>query len=260
MMQLLINADDFGISDNVNLAIDYCFKNNLIHRTSIMVNMESTDYAASLAKENGYDDKVGLHINLIEGVPLTEPIKNTYFCTNGKFNGSVLRKQINRFYLNKQVRDAVGCEIRAQIQKYITYGFTLYHADSHEHTHTNPSVFRLLLPLMKEYNFRTMRLSRNIPKSEISGFKLIYKTILNKKIITFNKRCEKQNVLFFGSQTDVVLSIKNSDLLDSGMVEMELHPSMNQSGELIELYYPINIKCWLDDKQIREKICLVKSL
>ena len=61
-MNLLINADDFGISDSVNLAIDYCFENNIIQRTSLMVNMDSSDSAVELAKEHGYSDKVGLHL------------------------------------------------------------------------------------------------------------------------------------------------------------------------------------------------------
>ena len=76
-MQIIINADDFGLSKDVNEAIDICIKKDYIQRTTLMVNMPQTLEAVKLAKDGGYLNKVGLHINLIEGIPLTPDIKKT---------------------------------------------------------------------------------------------------------------------------------------------------------------------------------------
>lgn len=245
-MNLLINADDFGISDSVNLAIDYCFENNIIQRTSLIVNMDSSDSAVELAKEHGYSDKVGLHLNLIEGVPLSEPIRHTIFCKNGIFNGQALRRQKNRFFLSKQEQTAVVCELRMQIEKYIEYGLTLRHVDSHEHTHTNPSIFRLMFPLLKEYGFLSCRLSRNIPECEITGVKKIYKNIFNKKVNAFNKKkqCKQWNVTYFGSQKDVD-KIATDIKFQKNSIEVEVHPNLGVDGKLKDLFYPIGLDDWI---------------
>ena len=74
-MGIVRNADDFGKSTEINNAILTCFKDGLIDRTTIMVNMPGADEAAELAREEGFFDKVGLHLNLTEGEPLTDEIK-----------------------------------------------------------------------------------------------------------------------------------------------------------------------------------------
>ena len=245
-MHLLINADDFGISESVNLAIDYCLKNNIVQRTTLMVNMDSSDDAVALAKEHGYADKVGLHLNLIEGTPLTEPIKKTIFCTDGVFNGKALRNPKNRFLLDRRTQKAVEGELRAQIEKYVGYGFTLLHIDSHEHTHTNPSIFKLLFPLMKEYDFLSCRLSRNIPENEITGVKRIYKNIFNKRVSTYNQynQGSQWHVKYFGSQQDVDkialdVKFKNSN------IEVEVHPSIGKDGRLEDLIHHVGVDAWI---------------
>ena len=245
-MHLLINADDFGISESVNKAINYCFNNNIIQRTTLMVNMDGTDSAVDLSQKNGYADKVGLHLNLIEGAPLTEPIKKTVFCTNGVFNGQAMRKQRNRFILDSQTQNAVEIEIRAQIEKYIGYGFTLLHIDSHQHTHTNPSIFKLLLPLINEYGFLSLRLSRNIPENEIAGIKKIYKNAFNKKVRRFN-RCHQYAQWFadfFGAQADVD-KIAAAAKYQSSRIEVEVHPIIGTDGRLKDLLHPVGVDEWI---------------
>lgn len=151
MLHVLINADDFGSSESANSAIDICFRNNWIDRTTVMVNMPEFEPATSLCKEHGYCEKVGLHLNLIEGVPLTDKIKHTVFCNDGKFNGKALRILKNRFFLNRYTRNAIYDEIDAQMKVYLRTGFTLMHVDSHEHTHTNWSVLLVLLKCAKKW-------------------------------------------------------------------------------------------------------------
>lgn len=103
MGTLVINADDFGMSQEVNKAIIYCLKNQLIDRTTLMVNMPYASEAAQMAKEAGLWDKVGLHVNLVEGKALSDRIKQTQFCDErGYFNGSISLPQYKRTLLDKE--------------------------------------------------------------------------------------------------------------------------------------------------------------
>src|SRR5574344_1268555 len=103
MKKIIINADDFGYSHSVNEAIVECFKRRYITQTTIMTNMPFYDEAITYAKENNLMDKIGLHINLDEGFPLTDDIKrNRKFCnSNGEYNGAFHKSKLNTFCLAK---------------------------------------------------------------------------------------------------------------------------------------------------------------
>jgi predicted glycoside hydrolase/deacetylase ChbG (UPF0249 family) len=176
-MKLIINADDFGISESVNNAIVDAFLNGWITSTTIMVNMPYADQAVQLAIENGFFDKVGLHINLNEGKPLTKSIRsNTLFCNSlGDLKEAFRKKVKTQFYLNKQSTEVSCAEIEAQMKKYIDYGFTLKHFDSHCHLHTYYSIFTIIRPLAEKYGFKSTRLTKNICDKKIRIDKRIYK-------------------------------------------------------------------------------------
>ena len=73
--RIIINADDFGYSISINKAILEAFKNNIISTTTLLANMPGFDDACEIAQRENLTDKIGIHFNLSEGEPLTEPIK-----------------------------------------------------------------------------------------------------------------------------------------------------------------------------------------
>lgn len=91
MNNLIINADDLGLSESVNDAIVYCLKNEYIDRATLMVNMPGTQDAINKIISNSLQDKIGLHINLTEGRPLTTKIINTEFCEDGFMTGKIFK-------------------------------------------------------------------------------------------------------------------------------------------------------------------------
>ena len=245
MIELLINADDFGYSKNVNEAINYGFQNGLLDRTTIMVNMSSYNEAVNLSKQGNYFDKVGLHINLIEGIPLTEEIKNTFFCKQGKFDSSVFRKQKNRFFLNRYVSNAVKKEIEAQIIKYISSGFTLMHIDSHQHSHTNPSIYKILKPLMLQYGFNSIRLSKNIYSKKTNILFKIYKNYFNLNCLHYMKLQKNENIIpFFASQSDIQYIIEDDECYSNIRAEMMVHPIMKNNVYFDE-FRGIDLERWI---------------
>ena len=98
-MDVIVNADDFGMNHNVNLAIDYCFKKNIISSTTIMANMPGFDEAVKLACIGKYDKYVGIHFNLVDGFVKMESsfINTTVFF----FGVREKKKQLERNLLLK---------------------------------------------------------------------------------------------------------------------------------------------------------------
>lgn len=158
-MKFLINADDFGFTHSMNEAIVCCFKKGYIQRTSIMTNMPFFEEAIELSKNNGFFDKVGMHLNISEGEPITEEMKsNTHFCRDGYFHDEIFKSTRNRFFLTEEDRHCLELEIEAQMRKYIDAGFKLMHIDSHRFSHNNLSVIIPLVKLAKKHGFNSMRI------------------------------------------------------------------------------------------------------
>lgn len=90
MVRLVINADDLGFNEGRTRAILEFMKRALVSNTTLMVNMPFAADAVRLAAEQGVADRVGLHFNLTEGMPLTDPIRRIpRFCDeDGRFNKS----------------------------------------------------------------------------------------------------------------------------------------------------------------------------
>lgn len=222
-MKLIINADDYGLTKTCTHAIVQAFEKKHIDRTTMCANGYYFDEACKLAGENKLLDKIGIHINLIEGEPLTEAIKNdSLFCDqNGYFE-----KKINRFsFLNKKRRKMVYEEVSAQIDKMRKAGFNIEHADSHYHAHTYIAILPIVIKVLKEKNINSLRIYGNFGTNNF--IKLILKHITNLYI-----RIHKFDVVdYFGgvSCLDYLKKCKSDK-----SYEIMVHPDFNSDNELID--------------------------
>lgn len=70
-MNLIVNADDFGISKGVNYGIYDSHLHGIVTSTSMMITMPEVQHAIELS-EKVPSLKIGLHLNITLGKPLTE--------------------------------------------------------------------------------------------------------------------------------------------------------------------------------------------
>lgn len=222
-MKIWINADDFGFTKSASNAIYECFKNNMITTTTMCSNGEYFDYAISLIKETPYESKIGLHINLTEGKPLTEDIKKCKkICDeNGCFKDFPKRYS----HLSKKEKEIIYLEMEAQYNRLVDAGIIVNHIDSHHHIHNSFRILPLVIRLAKEKGIHRIRLCRNA--GSISFLKKIYKKMMNKKII--KSHCAYTD--YMGGIDDLI----NLEKVDSAcLTEIMVHPDFNCSGELID--------------------------
>lgn len=230
----IINADDFGMNEEVNEGIRYCFQCGYINQTTLMVNGQCVREALKISVEDKFIDHVGLHLNLVSGEPLTEDIKQTHLCDEGLLNGCLMKGK-NRFFLDKSTRLAVERELEAQINKYLELGFTLKHLDSHRHSHTNYSIVNIVEKLMKKYQFESLRLCRNASSGKAT-LKKVYKYFINKKIRHINSGGSYKRIKYFGTVEDYLTGACRKDGF-----EVMVHPIMkgqvlldNSSKKMLE--------------------------
>ena len=228
MLRLFINADDFGLSRNVNNGIVECFERNYVSATTLMVNMPFCDEAVDLSHRHGFSDCVGLHLNISEGYPLSEQIKSVplFVGNNGRFSNWFRQKTIKQFLLSRHEKSALKEEFEAQIKKFLSLGFC-GHLDSHQHSHTCWFFFEVLAPLLLKYNFLTVRLSRNISNESVSPLIYSYKAIFN----TFLKNKTTVLTKHFTS----FASILEQGFPKDGVTELMCHPDYSSDGALINI-------------------------
>ncbi len=144
MKRLIINADDFGFTRDVNAGIVHAHRHGILTSTTLMANGEAFEDAVRLARETPSLD-IGCHLVLVQGQSLLTgrpfPEKPQHLLA------ALATKKLD-----------VYAELRAQIQKILDTGLSPTHLDSHKHTHIVPGIFRVVVRLAHEFSIPYVRL------------------------------------------------------------------------------------------------------
>lgn len=154
-MNYIINADDFGKSEEVNKAIIHCIEENAINSTTIMANGMGLTSAAIYARSNS-EVSYGVHLVLDEMESLT---KSQIFFDNGIIDekGVFIKGAIRNVKIDEALKEAVYAEWCAQVDRLLSLGIAIDHIDSHHHVHTIPALFGTLKRVSRKYNLKAVR-------------------------------------------------------------------------------------------------------
>jgi predicted glycoside hydrolase/deacetylase ChbG (UPF0249 family) len=158
MKKLIINADDFGYSEEITLGIKEALDYGLVTSTSLIVNKDYSEQALDLAKEIK-KVSVGIHFNLDDGKPLCPPEQvSTLVNQQGQFHdGKTFRKKL---FSGKISLREIQCELEAQLTKLLSFGIVPSHIDFHHHLHLYYPVLEVALQVAKDFRIEKMRTVR----------------------------------------------------------------------------------------------------
>ena len=177
--KLIVNDDDFGLSKGTTDAIIDCHINGIITSVTLMSNMPSAEYAVSRAKAFP-ELSIGLHLNLTEGKPLTDPRKvDNLIDSNGNFLAA--SKQRKNLLFNDKAKEQVYKELEAQLLRALDLGVRVTHFDSHNNTHKKPAVLNAIIKLHKLYGIPAARTNKGFywTDPEANIYLKLKKTLLN---------------------------------------------------------------------------------
>ncbi|HDR7793005.1 TPA: chitin disaccharide deacetylase [Bacillus luti] len=144
MIKLIVNADDFGLTEGTNYGIIDGHINGLVNSTTMMMNMPGTEHAVHLANEHKTLG-IGVHLVLTTGRPLLQDVPSLVGKDGSFHKQSVVRE-------GNIDPEEVEREWTAQIEKFLSYGLTPTHLDSHHHVHGLPLLHDVLERLASKYN------------------------------------------------------------------------------------------------------------
>jgi predicted glycoside hydrolase/deacetylase ChbG (UPF0249 family) len=230
---VIITADDFGLSEEGNVAILHAFDREVITHTSIMANMPSFESGCDLAREHGLVGTLGAHLVLTDGKPLTEAIRSRRrFCDHqGRFR--YWRDRDRVFQLRGVEREAVARELRAQIVRCREQGLPVSHIDSHHNVHAKRAIAAIVIELARELQVPRVRLAHNCGP-RIGHANRTYKAWINRRLRTAGLAGTR----WYGSVEDYVyMKASGVDPARLQSFEVNMHPVL-RDGILVDLAHP----------------------
>ncbi len=162
MKRIIVTGDDFGLALPVNEAIIEGHKKGILTAASLMMGEKFSQDAVERARQHP-SLKVGLHLALVEGHPISPPRNiQDLLEADGTFSTHLGRSGF-RFFFLPHIRKQLETEIRAQFEAFYKTGLALDHANAHNHMHLHPTVLRLILKVGKDYGLKAVRLPYEPP-------------------------------------------------------------------------------------------------
>jgi predicted glycoside hydrolase/deacetylase ChbG (UPF0249 family) len=141
--KLVVNADDFGFTRDVNAGIVEAHRNGILTATTLMATGDAFDDAVRLAKETPSLD-IGCHLVLV-GSP---GLPSTVF----KLIREVAQGQID-----------IYIELVEQVRRIVDAGLSPTHLDTHKHTHLLPPVLEAVARISEEFRIPWVRRPFDFP-------------------------------------------------------------------------------------------------
>lgn len=143
MKQLVVNADDFGFTRDVNTGIIEAHRSGILTATTLMATGEAFEDAVRLAKQTPSLD-IGCHLVLVgsPGFPLTVP-------------------QLIRAVALGRIR--IYDELSRQVHRIVDAGLSPTHLDTHKHTHLLPPILDAVARISEEYRIPWVRRPFDFP-------------------------------------------------------------------------------------------------
>jgi hopanoid biosynthesis associated protein HpnK len=136
---LVVTADDFGLSLEVNEAVEQAHRGGILTAASLMVAGPAAADAVQRARRLPRL-RVGLHVDLIEGAPTLTPAAVAHLVGgDGRFRCAAGR-QGARIFFSPAARREVAREIAAQFAAFRATGLALDHVDAHRHFQLHPFI------------------------------------------------------------------------------------------------------------------------
>ncbi|HWN57307.1 MAG TPA: hopanoid biosynthesis-associated protein HpnK [Methylomirabilota bacterium] len=238
MKRLIVNADDFGLSPEVNAGVIRAHRDGILGSASLMVAEPAAKAAADLARQNPALD-VGLHAVVCRGRSILNAAHlpgavdaSGHFLENPVFAGM-------RYFFDRSMRTKMTDELRAQVERHLELVGYLNHIDGHLNFHVHPLFADILIELAVEYKvpcirlpresvMTTLRLRRNHVPSKLIEF-VIFRILSRRMRRMMAERGLRSTDALFGlhqsGHLDEDYIVGVIDKLRDGTTELYFHPA-----------------------------------
>jgi hopanoid biosynthesis associated protein HpnK len=241
---LIVTADDFGLHESVNEAVERASPAGILTAASLMVAAPAAADAIRRARRLPRL-RVGLHLVLADGRAMLEPDLIPGLVDGAGMMNDRMFVNAVRFFASPRLRRQLEAEIRAQFSAFAKTGLELDHVNVHKHFHLHPTLLEMLLRIGRDFGMTAVRVpdeplwfaARSGPR--FSGVNAVF---LGPWLSLMKRRLRRARIL----HNDGIFGVAASGHMDEakllmilarlppGVTEVYLHPAV-QSGPAIAL-------------------------
>jgi chitin disaccharide deacetylase len=153
---LIVTADDFGLHEAVNDAVEQAARGGILTAASLMVSGPAAADAVHRAQSLP-NLRVGLHLALADGWASLAPQEIPAIAdAEGHMDGDMFWRGV-RYFSSPSVRRQLEAEISAQFAAFARTGLQLDHVNVHKHFHVHPTILSILIRVARDYGVRAVR-------------------------------------------------------------------------------------------------------
>jgi hopanoid biosynthesis associated protein HpnK len=153
---VIVTADDFGLHEAVNEAVEQASRSGVLTAASLMVAAPAAEDAVRRARHLP-NLRIGLHLVLADGRAALAPgLIPDLVDSAGRMNSRMFHNSL-RFFAFPAVRRQLEAEVRAQFSAFARTGLELDHVNVHKHFHLHPTLLEILLRVGRDYGVSAVR-------------------------------------------------------------------------------------------------------
>lgn len=235
MIPVIITADDFGLADELNEAVEIAHRCGVLSAASLMVGGPAAQDALRRARRlPGL--RVGLHLVLVDGDPiLAQQRIPSLLGSAGRLREDLVRLAFELLG-SRRSRAQMRAEIDAQFDCFRRSGLRLDHVSVHKHYHLHPVVGREVTAACQRFGSPPLRVPAE-PASVIrfvdSGSALVPSVALSGLARLLRAQAHRAGLtvpdavfgLAWSGKFTTTRLLRLLPYLPSGIVELYLHPA-----------------------------------
>jgi chitin disaccharide deacetylase len=251
--RLIVCADDFGLDEAVNAAVEAAHRDGILTCASLMVGAPAAADAVARAKRlPGL--RVGLHLVLTDGTSMLPPERIPALVdARGRFDDGMARAGV-RFFFSPAARRQLALEIRAQFAAFAATGLALDHANAHRHFHLHPTIAALMIGIGREFGLQAVRVPAEPGGVLLAPLAALQRRRLRRAGLAVNDRL--YGIAWTGGMDEArVLEILGR--LPAGVSEIYSHPAVAQTPALRRAmpdYRPVAELAALLSPRVRDRV------
>lgn len=227
-MRLIVNADDFGFSKQVNDAIILCHQEGIVTSTTLLAGSEAFEDAIALASQNP-NLAIGVHLAIDGTLNIGKEYKTLLDLNTGSFydDASIVKRIIKGKLKHKELVE----EYSLQIEKVLNTGISVSHLDHHHHLHLYYPVLRAVMEVAKKYDIPFIRSQKILFQENSNPIKRAYRLLHHLYLIQMHRSLDGYVCIYQCERETMDKKLRLIMNSDKKIMELVVHPSF-ENGEI----------------------------
>lgn len=257
---VIVTADDFGLSEAVNAAVEQAHRDGILSAASLMVAAPAAADAVARARRlPGL--RVGLHVALVQATPVLPPAQIAALVDErGRFPDNLAKAGFIWFF-SPAARRQLRQEVAAQFAAFRATGLTLDHVNAHNHMHLHPTLLSAILAELRGSPKAAVRLPREPWRASLGPARpgaraLLERAVMAPWLAVMRQRLKRAGIAYNDwllglaatGHVDETALLHILDTLPGGVAEIYCHPAAGSTpgtaaqAELAALISPVIAK------------------